>query len=734
MSVNNVLNRPMFREVALRKGYLKPKKARVGQFIRGSGFSMNPIATQNVRNVNTRNLPMVVEQPGMFSRTGQFFKRLGRDVKNFPGSLPGQLKNPKTRVPFGFGGGIARTLIAPAGTYAAVSALTDKLGMQPGMLKSGVDLGLSGLALINPYTRAAGLALGAYNLARPIVGGAIDYVTQKPMGTTSQALNLTNYLGDPLKTNIFSPIDPSKRETRKERRDRKKLEALAKAEGSEGQISTTPPLNVAKAEGEQNVKGTDSINVAEIKNKAIEKSTGIDGGLKGPVGAEPGAAMGPIIEGTIASKPEAPIKEPKKDTLGVSDIKKDTPFAQQIALAREIKAELMKGRDPGLARRTFLLNLAAGLMSGTTKKQGLAGAVDVFGQALGPASNNYATLKLKESELENNLMSEALEMATEQFKAANDIELLEGDSGVVQIMGADGKLRNIAGKSLKDGSVQIAIPGALTQQGTQAFQTVPYGGYVRFIKREKANELQGKVLKDISGAYKGYAFNKINLQILEQAQRDSKQLAGPRGKINLLFSRLGGAASDFGFSIGSNKADLNNFFTKDFLTEENIKSYAEDRNITTEFAENELKRQMEEIYKDRQTQLKAFISPVGTDDSQDLERLAINETITVYALANALKSKDRLTQKDIQNARELVNIFPIGKGQVQVIQSLRAINETLIKDIERLENDFTNQAFGDYIVLEQYRNKYGLSLGETEAPAGTTMDKPTNELIEDFDK
>ena len=720
----------MFRQVALRKGYLKPVKARIGQFV------MGPV-TQNVTGqiANTRNLPMVVNQPNFFSRTGQFFKRLGRDVKNFPGSLPGQLKNPKTRVPFGFGGGIARTLIAPAGTYAAVSALTDKLGMQEGMAKNVVDFGLSGLALINPYTRAAGLGLGAYNLARPIVGGAIDYLTQKPMGTTNQALNLTNKLGDPLFPNLFTPVDPTQIVTgRSKPYTEKRLAEEAKNIKEASEVALTGNVNVAKAEGEQTVKGSVSINVGEIKNKAIEKSTGIDGGLKGPVGAEPGAATGPIIEGTIASKPEAPIKEPKKDTLGVSDVKKDTPFAQQIALAREIKAELMKGRDPGLARRTFLLNLAAGLMSGTTKKQGLAGAVDVFGQALGPASNNYATLKLKESELENNLMSEALEMATEQFKAANDIDMLEGDSGVVQIMGPDGKLRNIAGKSLKDGSVQIAIPGALTQQGTQAFQTIPYGGYVRFIKREKANELQSKVLKDISGAYKGYAFNKINLQILEQAQRDKKQLAGPRGKLNLLFSRLSGAASDFNFSIGSNKADLNDFFTKDFLTEENIKSYAEDRNITTQRAENELKKQMEEIYEERQTQLKAFISPVGTDDSQDLERLAINETITVYALANALKSKDRLTQKDIQNARELVNIFPIGKGQVQVIQSLRAINETLIKDIERLENDFTNQAFGDYIVLEQYRNKYGLSLGETDAPVGTTMDKPTNELIEDYDK
>lgn len=32
-------------------------------------------------------------------------------------------------------------------------------------------------------------------------------------------------------------------------------------------------------------------------------------------------------------------------------------------------------------------------------------------------------------------------------------------------------------------------------------------------------------------------------------------------------------------------------------------------------------------------------------DAANLERLAINETVLTYALANALKDKDRLTQK-----------------------------------------------------------------------------------------
>ena len=35
----------------------------------------------------------------------------------------------------------------------------------------------------------------------------------------------------------------------------------------------------------------------------------------------------------------------------------------------------------------------------------------MFGKALGPAVNNYATIKLKENELENEFMSDALELA-----------------------------------------------------------------------------------------------------------------------------------------------------------------------------------------------------------------------------------------------------------------------------------------------------------------------------------
>ena len=700
MSVNNVLNRPMFRQVALRKGYIKPKKARVGQFIRGSGFSMNPIATQNVSNFNPRNVPMVIEQPGMFSRTGQFFKRLGSDIKNFPSTAKQQLMQPRTKVPFGLGGGIGG-LLGAEGLYQASSGLTTKLGMQPGTAKTIVDLGLTTAGMFNPYTRALGLGITGLRAARGILGGATDYVTGQPMGTTSQKFQVD--LGNPLFTNVFTPVDPTKpRETRKERRDRKKLEALARAEGSEGQISTTPPLNVAKAEGEQNVKGTDSINVANIKSAAVEKATGApDITMRG----DPEANLDMQIKPEVP-KPEAPVKETTEDkqtdTVGLADVNENSPFAQQIALARKIRDELSAGRDPGLARRTFLLNLAAGLMSGTTKRQGLAGAVDVFGQALGPAVNNAVTVRLKEDELDNKLMGQALEFSSDFLKAQNESYVLPEtkEVGVIQYINKNGKIVNVAGRMLKDGTKQIQIPGAVNPNGTSVFQTASAG--TTFIANKDKNKETLDAAADLGGKYA--ALNLINrsLGIIEKG--DAK--VGVVGAVGLYSGRIQDAIGDIlsfrnetktqgekSFNAEQTKAAARLVREGEFDNVEDAKNY-----LTKEFGT------FDKIYKNNLNSIKKNLEG---GSKLDYERLAINETVLVYRLANSLKSKDRLTQKDIQMAKELVKVFPFFRGDESVTAALVAVGETILDDIKQQETVYL-KAGGTSEYLLRERQQYNL--------------------------
>ena len=67
------------------------------------------------------------------------------------------------------------------------------------------------------------------------------------------------------------------------------------------------------------------------------------------------------------------------------------------------------------------------------------------------------------------------------------------------------------------------------------------------------------------------------------------------------------------------------------------------------------------------------------------ERLAVQETTLVYALANTFKDQDRLTQRDIDAARNIVNIFSLTRSSEDVRASIEAIAQQLEADIKRQE-------------------------------------------------
>ena len=90
-----------------------------------------------------------------------------------------------------------------------------------------------------------------------------------------------------------------------------------------------------------------------------------------------------------------------QNEINVGGISDDADFNKTIALAKKYYDEVYEGRG-SQANLVFLANLASGLLTGTTKRQGIGGAMEVLGQALGPAVNNYATIKLKEGELRQN--------------------------------------------------------------------------------------------------------------------------------------------------------------------------------------------------------------------------------------------------------------------------------------------------------------------------------------------
>ena len=80
----------------------------------------------------------------------------------------------------------------------------------------------------------------------------------------------------------------------------------------------------------------------------------------------------------------------------------------------------------------------------------------------------------------------------------------------------------------------------------------------------------------------------------------------------------------------------------------------------------------------------------------------MQETTLVYALANTFKDQDRLTQRDIDAARNIVNIFSMTRSSKDVKASIEAISRQLESDIRRQEGLYT-QAGGLETTLRDLR-------------------------------
>jgi hypothetical protein len=703
MSLNKVLNRPLFRQQALKKGALKPVKARIGQMIGAP--------TINTTGQMARNFPLTVNQQGFFGRNIRpAMQRSGRFLKSQFGLRP---------------------LIGASGTYQLSSDIMDKLGVT-GPVATGINT-LAGFAGVTPIGRAVGtgylglkgLGLLADKIRRDNFNPNLEY------GTTAD--QITGLGGEPLAnidtSRMFGPIDPSKPKGRgaikKAQEERTKL---AQAEGSE--VGIIKPDALKEPENETQIGKTKIADLNKVvKNKRgeilketvpaqtvaqVTQPTSIDGGLSGPVG----------IEGKdISSKPPAPVAETPeqvaKKTFAASQQGKGTekPIGGKlyttglIDRAKQIRSEL--GMDPqgDLARTTFLSSLAAGLMAGTTRKRGLGGALEVLGNALGPAVNNFAVMKLKQNELENKSMETYLGFALDEMKLFNEAaagEPFGGELGVVQFIDDNGTTINVKGRQTKGGTIEFAT-GQVGPRGNEIYapissqSNVPgFGRVNQFLDKKTVNQETIKIGDTLSNRYKTF---KITNDVLDTIAAQPESV-GPAGAINLFKTRLGSALNDLGFSFGGSKDQAR-------VTAEAYRSQIENSDLDEETKKRLLKStDFNKIYKEAEKRIKARTP--GKVDAETLESLAVAETTLVYALANSFKDKDRLTARDVAAAEKLVNLFTLTRGSASVEASIRAIGKQLQDDIIRYENDY-RRVGGLERTLQNMRvqNQFRLQEGQT---------------------
>ena len=696
MSLNKVLNRPMFRQEALRKGVLKPIKARTGRSIGPYRPPVPMVIPQGGSLGTTVGSPYnygvtLRKQPGLFNRMGSGIKSLGRSIFNIPaaggyygGDKVGQalgIESELGRMPFGLAGAYLATKAMPA--LASLPALTSAaIAAGPAYLGIAGKKEYDRIQKMSPEERAAHYA-------------------------KSQQFGVEGYLNDEDFDEQFGKIDP------------KKLDDIVKnpretipnpgsgRPGSkkfvqkEGDVATAPD-NVTR------LGKTKVIDTAKVAENAMPPQISDEGGNMDNM---TGSILPPDADTPVVTEDKKEDSQEKKggSTADQDSLTANSAFKIRLDMAKEMVKEMKAGKTSN-ANLVFLSNLASGLLTGTTRKSGIGGALEVFGTALGPAVNNMVMVKMKEDEIEQNLMGRALDFTSDFFAAQNQaIEMPDTESsGVIQYTNEAGRTVNVAGRILKDGTKQIA--GAKDPKtGLNSYTTVDPN--LNFIPNDDQNKETLKLAKQIAGKYAAVNLINRSLGIIS----GGKANAGAVGALGLYGGRLTEALGDvlsFAKISGDDVKQINTQGQTMF-------------DIQTEKAAADLVAMEPGVFKDKKAAKKYLKEQIGDykdvkenalDSAKkkleggsklDYERLAINETVLVYKLANSLKAKDRLTQKDIEMARGLVKVFPLLRGELNVQASLIATAETILDDLKQQERLYERAGGSSQYLLDE-RRAYGL--------------------------
>ena len=715
MSLNRILNRPMFRREALRKGHLKPIKARVGMSIgpnRPPVPMVIPQPGQGVTVGSPYNYGLInVKQPTGFQRFTRGARNLGRGIFSIPG-IVGYGAGDTVAQAMGINDPVGRTIGGMGGAYAATKALP-------------------GLASL-PALYSAGLMAGPAYL---MYAGSKELDRIKKMSPAERAKHFEksqrfgmSYLDDETFEEQFGKIDSKKLDEIV----KKPKETIVKPGG--GRVNLRPEqkesIDLATTPGNVTILGKEKdkvIDTAKLAENALPpqisdrgKSMDFMSGAMPPPDADT-----PIVEKEEKDTTDKDVAG-GKGTADQDAIDASSPFKAQLDLARQIAKEMRVGRTSN-ANLVFMSNLASGLLTGTTRKAGLGGALEVFGAALGPAVNNMVMVKMKEDEIEQNLLGRALEFSTDFLKAQNQAFEMPDTSeiGVIQMTNKAGRIVNVPGRILKDGTKQMATGAADPNTGLYNYISVDPG--LNFIANKDMNKETLEIAKSIAGKYAAVNLINRSLGIIEKGDAQ----AGVTGAIGLYGGRLTEALGDvlnFAKIGGDSKREIKASGKAVFEIEKNKAAIAlvasgefEDKQSALKY----LNTNLGTFDKNYNNSLRSAKKRLKDGDALDYERLAINETVLVYKLANSLKAKDRLTQKDIEMAKGLVKVFPLLRGERNVIASLTATAETILDDIKQQERLY-ERAGGSSQYLLNERKAYGL------LPDSMTIDTMTDFDSEKF--
>ena len=760
MSINKVLNRPMFRKEALRQGVLKPIKARVGRYIQqgplmqqGPGVAPGPYS----RVPLTQQGPM----PKSFSynqRTGEYITDYGKKaiprniVRNLKGlggvaalyggasaaGVPDPLltaigATEAASIPFAFGKGpasqtIARTLSAPSRfAYSnPISALgIGALGITSGGTKSYFDE----KELVKDYAKRNNIsyrkAMDIFNRDLVFTGGRpMSEMRKSDVGKMILGMNpaVGSYVRSGLKdtapgglpgqpttvrgsksekeiaSEMRSYFDQSKQYGRyfqdvdelvKKVKDKERLATqnreLTMMSPDDAmqmdQATAMDDVNVAMAKMELRnaIMAQHNVDVQRASNIAVAVTEGDMDRSMIKAAAEndniyetvPNYVNDPNHKEAIKmAKADEDIQKkinqqtgtPKDDETesapgGSTDqVTGDNDIDTAKQYANEGLTVNLKDLDPRTSaidpKRIFLLKLAEGLLKGKTRQGGLAGAAEVFGTALGPAVDSMVLVKMKNDEAYRDFAATVLDYNTELLKARN--ELLKDGKRQRGSISMGGKFY----EAFQDKNTsQIYVVDDKTGEYREVstvdatfFPEKDSAQYVDNIRLVADGALASKILED---------------QIALMRTPEGKTAIGASG---LLLS----FAETVGNLPGEIKDGITGALSSDFTMSNNGE-------LSDEAFEKLQERANKTLGKFETTLDKRLKKDLSA--SETLGKLKVNARMLTYNLANALKDKDRLTNRDLQLIEELTGTLSTEPDE-KIIQKY----EELLRRVQQKNN------------------------------------------------
>lgn len=733
MSLNRVLNRPMFRREALRKGALKPVKANVGVMV-GKPTSPAPVPSTQLRKGFQYN-----------PTTGTYINPdvLKYNAKKYAGNV-GR-----------FGKGIAgmtgmysglEALGVPSEALLAMGAgeltglglgLSKKQGMQQAsrfltaptrfaMARSPAMLGLAGLAmggrgvydkfqqekLVKEYAKANNIseekAMNIFNRDMAGSGGrplsefsysdiakyANKFLTQSPSAARKLAKPISSDRGVAAKNTgaktereiadeirgyvnfvkdgggrVYQDVDQLVKKYKEEdigsqarvsndqimMPEDEELAMLQAKKADENAYKTAETLT-QKIMLDTGADQTKASNIAaaivsgDLSTEEIQQAASSDDVYaKIPNNAgdpnHPDAVKGANAEEEIEEKIS------KEKTVGTTDgantsdpqINAAKKLAANVDIAQFFEDPRISQTDPN---KVMLLKLAAGLLSGTTMKGGLAGVGEILGNALGPAIDAKVLVKMKNDEAYRDWASQVLTYNAALYKARNDAVKMKLTPGSFAM--PDGTFAE-ARRDKETGDVYISQNGQLvpvTEQEGQFFEQKSDATLFDNVKLIADGYLSDKLLSD-------------SIQLMESNK--GKTAIGASGIfVNLidLAKNIPGELRD-GFFGANPTFEISQGDMSD-------KEYKKLQKRTTNAVEG-LEEGIAEFLKN------------NPEASSVLAKLRVNARMLTYSLANSLKDKDRLTNRDLELIEQLTQTMTAGMTDEKIISQyknlLQAVRE-----------------------------------------------------------